>query len=237
MALNDTLSHFTPPPHPKGIVLAGTDVVLRPVSVADHAADLFAANSEDSQGAIWEYLPYGPFPTLCAYETWLGSQEAQQDPAFFAIIRRSDDRAVGLASFLRIDQANGSIEVGHINFAPPLQRTRAGTEAMVLMMQWAFENGYRRYEWKCNALNRKSRHAAQRLGLSYEGVFRQMSIVKGRNRDTAWFAAIDSEWPALKGAFQRYLDPQNFDAQGRPIVALSALTQPLLFKRDDLAFA
>ena len=237
MALNDTLSHFTPPPHPKGIVLAGTDVVLRPVSVAEHAADLFAANSEDSQGAIWEYLPYGPFPTLCAYETWLRSQEALHDPAFFAIIRRSDDRAVGLASFLRIDQANGSIEVGHINFAPPLQRTRAGTEAMVLMMQWAFENGYRRYEWKCNALNRKSRHAAQRLGLSYEGVFRQMSIVKGRNRDTAWFAAIDSEWPALKGAFQRYLDPQNFDAQGQPIVALSALTQPLLFKRDDLAFA
>ena len=237
MALNDTLSHFTPPPHPKGIVLAGTDVVLRPVSVADHAADLFAANSQDSQGAIWDYLPYGPFPTLCAYETWLASQEALQDPAFFAIIRRSDDRAIGLASFLRIDQANGSIEVGHINFAPPLQRTRAGTEAMVLMMQWAFENGYRRYEWKCNALNRKSRHAAQRLGLSYEGVFRQMSIVKGRNRDTAWFAAIDSEWPALKAAFQRYLDPQNFDAQGRPIVALSALTKPLLFKRDDLAFA
>lgn len=232
-----SLSQFTPPPHPKGIVLAGTDVVLRPVSVADHAADLFAANSEDSQGAIWDYLPYGPFPTLCAYETWLRSQEALQDPAFFAIIRRSDDRAIGVASFLRIDQANGSIEVGHINFAPPLQRTRAGTEAMMLMMQWAFENGYRRYEWKCNALNRNSRHAAQRLGLSYEGVFRQMSIVKGRNRDTAWFAAIDSEWPALKAAFQRYLDPQNFDAQGRPIVALSALTQPLLFKRDDLAFA
>ena len=237
MVLNDTLSHFTPPPHPKGIVLAGTDVVLRPVSVADHAADLFAANSQDSQGAIWDYLPYGPFHTLCAYETWLASQEALQDPAFFAIIRRSDDRAIGVASFLRIDQANGSIEVGHSNFAPPLQRTRAGTVSLVLMMQWAFENGYRRYELKCNALNRKSRHAAQRLGLSYEGVFRQMSIVKGRNRDTAWFAAIDSEWPALKAAFQRYLDPQNFDAQGRPIVALSALTQPLLFKRDDLAFA
>jgi len=237
MPNSQDLSHYTPRPHPKGVSLVGQDVILRPLSVADHCEDLFAANSQDTEGAIWRYLPYGPFATLQAYQAWLSVQEPLQDPVFFAIIRRSDNRAIGLASYLRIDPANGSIEVGHINFAPPLQRSRAGTEAMVLMMQWAFEQGYRRYEWKCDALNQKSRYAAQRLGLSYEGVFRQMSIVKGRNRDTAWFAAIDSEWPALKAAFQRYLDPANFDAQGQPILALSALTHPLLFKRDDLAFS
>ena len=127
------------------------------------------------------------------------------------IVEKESARPLGIASYLRIHPAEGSIEVGHIHFSTLLQRTTSATESMFLMMQWAFEAGYRRYEWKCNALNQASRKAAQRLGFSFEGIFRQMMIVKGRNRDTAWFAAIDSEWPALKTAFKHYLDEKNFD--------------------------
>jgi RimJ/RimL family protein N-acetyltransferase len=133
--------------------------------------------------------------------------------------------AVGVASYLRIAPASGSIEVGHINFSPRLQQTPAATEAMYLLMKHAFELGYRRYEWKCDALNAPSRAAALRLGLSFEGVFRQATVVKGRNRDTAWYAAIDREWPGLDAAFARWLDPANFDAAGKQRVALSALTR------------
>ena len=138
---------------------------------------------------------------------------------------------MGVASYLRIDPGNGSIEVGHINYSPLLQRTFAGTEAMYLMMKQAFELGYRRYEWKCNALNAPSREAAQRLGLSFEGIFRQAKIVKGRNRDTAWYAAIDTEWPAVQKAFLRWLDPSNFDEQGKQRIRLSDLTKPILKQR------
>ena len=126
-----------------------------------------------------------------------------EDPVFLAIVEKLSGRPLGIASYLRIHPAEGSIEVGHIHFSPLLQRTKSATESMFLMMQWAFEAGYRRYEWKCNALNLASRRAAQRLGFSFEGIFRQMMIVKGRNRDTAWFAAIDSKWHALKTAFER----------------------------------
>jgi RimJ/RimL family protein N-acetyltransferase len=140
------------------------------------------------------------------------------------------DGATGVASFLRIDPGHGSIEVGHINFSPLLQRTPAATEAMFLMMEHAFERGYRRYEWKCNALNAASRRAAQRLGLSFEGVFRQAGVVKGCNRDTAWYAAIDREWPALRDAFRRWLDPANFDAQGQQRTSLAELTAPILVR-------
>ena len=190
----------------------------------------------DRDGSNWAYLPYGPFATLEAYETWLSEAALTPDPNFFAIIKRADKKAVGLASYLRINPQDGSIEVGHINYSPLLQKTREGTEAMYLMMKWAFESGYRRYEWKCNALNTKSRYAAQRLGLSYEGVFRQMSISKGCNRNTAWFAAIDKEWPALKASFETYLSDDNFAADGRPKKALSGLTKPLLYKRDTFEF-
>jgi RimJ/RimL family protein N-acetyltransferase len=153
------------------------------------------------------------------------------DPLFFAIVDKALKRAVGVASYLRIDPRHGSIEVGHLMFSPLLQGKPAATEAMFLMMERAFEMGYRRYEWKCNALNEPSRRAAQRLGLSYEGLFRQAAVVKGRNRDTAWYAAIDQEWPALKAAFQKWLEPSNFDEGGRQRVALSTLTAPLLKQR------
>ena len=156
---------------------------------------------------------------------------------FFAIRRLSDKKPLGVASYLRIKPDIGTIEVGHINFSPLLQKTTEATEAMYLMMEWAFESGYRRYEWKCDSLNLASRRAAQRLGLSYEGVFRQATINKGRNRDTAWFAAIDKEWPAIKTSFKSYLSEDNFNESHTPKTSLTELNEPNLFKRDNLEFS
>src|SRR5690606_18851029 len=195
-----------------------------------HAAELHAAFAGHDQ--LWDYMAYGPFATEADYRGWAAGMAARDDPFFYAIRDREGGQALGVASFLRIEPAHGVIEVGHICLAPALQRRRAATEAMFLMMRWAFEAGYRRYEWKCNAANSGSRRAAERLGLSFEGVFRQHMVVKGRNRDTAWFAAIDREWPALSAAFSRWLDPANFDADGRQRLALSSLTAPLLATVD-----
>ena len=220
---------WTPPPPPSRAPIAGRYVRLDPLA-PDHAEALHEANS--ASDAIWDYLPYGPFPDPSAYRDWVAAMAGQDDPLFFAIRNLESGNWEGVASYLRIAPAAGSIEVGHINYSPALQRTRAGTEAMFLMMQWAFEAGYRRYEWKCDALNLPSRRAAQRLGFSYEGIFRQAAVVKGRNRDTAWFAAIDKEWPALKLAFLAWLDPQNFDADGRQLVRLGDLTGPARVSSD-----
>jgi len=195
---------------------------LEPLDPALHTVPLHSANSMDSEGRMWTYLPYGPFGSLDSYRAWTEEMSRRADPLFFAILDRATSRAVGLASYLRIDPAAGSIEVGHLNYSPLLQRTPAATEAMFLMMDRAFHLGYRRYEWKCDALNGPSRAAAQRLGFSFEGIFRQAVVVKGRNRDTAWFSVIDSEWPALKSAFQRWLDPVNFDQHGRQRERLAA---------------
>ena len=192
-----------------------------------HAPQLYAANALDSANRNWTYLPYGPFDNFEDYHAWLKQSAEYSDPLFFAIIDQTSGKAVGLASYMRIDAQNGSIEVGHLNFSPLLQQTTAATEAMYLMMERAFGLGYRRYEWKCNALNAPSRRAAPRLGFSFEGVFRQAAVSKGRNRDTAWYAAIDQEWPALRSAFLRWLDVANFDENGRQCVALSALTAPI----------
>lgn len=189
-----------------------------------HGPDLFEALSEDAEGRVFTYMPDGPFPTFDGYTAWLRRAMVGADPLQFAIL--TDGRATGTASFLRIAPDAGSIEVGYITFSPRLQRTPAATEAMFLMMQWAFEAGYRRYEWKCNALNAASRRAARRLGLSFEGVFRQAAVVKGRNRDTAWYAAIDSEWPRLKTAFETWLAPENFDRRGIQRRSLGTLTRP-----------
>jgi RimJ/RimL family protein N-acetyltransferase len=196
-----------------------------------HAADLHAANSRHPDARSWTYLPYGPFATADEYADWLRRTCLGADPMFFTIVDTSG-RAAGVAAYLRIEPANGAIEVGHIHFSPLLQRTPAATEAMYLMMKGAFELGYRRYEWKCDALNGPSRAAAQRLGLSFEGIFRQATVYKGRNRDTAWYAATDKDWPALAQAFERWLAASNFDAAGRQRVSLSELTQHLLVNRD-----
>ena len=218
---------WSAPPRPVRAVMAGRLVRLEPLVVA-HAEALFEANRQGRDGRNWTYLGYGPFDSLEDYRDWVGTHTRDGDPMFYAILRQEDDRAVGVASYLRIDPGAGSIEVGHINFSPLLQRNAGATEAMYLMIKWAFEAGYRRYEWKCDALNAPSRRAAMRLGLSYEGVFRQATTYRGRNRDTAWYAAIDSEWPALKAAFETWLDPANFDADGGQRQSLSALTRPVL---------
>lgn len=196
-----------------------------------HAESLYAANALDAEGRLWTYMPYGPFATLASYRSWTHDVCRDRDPLFYAIVDPSTGKALGVASHSRIDPRNGSIEVGHLAFSPLLQRTPAATEALYLLMQRGFGLGYRRYEWKCNALNAPSRVAAQRLGLSFEGVFRQAIVVKGRNRDTAWYAAIDKEWPALRDAFLRWLDPANFDGQGKQRVRLSSLTSSILKQR------
>ncbi|MBS0565606.1 MAG: GNAT family N-acetyltransferase [Proteobacteria bacterium] len=221
------------PPPPAGEVLEGRLVRLEPLSAPRHAADLHEANRTDDR--IWDYLPYGPFATAAEYAAWAEGMSKSADPKFYAIVTRPGGRAEGVASYLRITPAVGTIEVGHICLSPRLQGTVAATEAMFLMMDWAFARGYRRYEWKCDALNLPSRRAAERFGFSYEGTFRQATIYKGRNRDTAWFAMVDRDWPGLQRAYRTWLDPANFDAAGRQRQRLSDLTRPCLVSRDPVA--
>jgi RimJ/RimL family protein N-acetyltransferase len=221
---------WTPPPLPPRTAIAGRYTRLEPLAPA-HAGDLHQAFAEDAAGAMWRYLPHGPFPAPEAYRAWFDGARLLHDPLHFAI-RMQDDRLGGTLSLMRITPQAGSIETGWLTFAPRLQRTREATEAVFLLMRWSFEAGYRRFEWKCDAANLPSRRAAERFGLSYEGTFRQAGVVKGRNRDTAWFAAIDAEWPALRAAFDTWLDPANFDAQGRQRQSLADLTRPILAARD-----
>lgn len=209
-ALPDWTARALPGPD----VLSGRYCRLEPLDAEQHAAELFAAFEQDSTGVGWTYLPYGPFDEAGELRAWVASMAGHDDPLFFAILD-AEGRAVGVASYLRIDPEMGSIEVGHIHYSPLLQRTRAATEAMYLMAWRAFEElGYRRYEWKCDDLNAASRRAAERLGFTYEGTFRQHRIYKGRNRDTAWYSIIDTEWPAVREALEAWLDPGNFDEQG-----------------------
>jgi RimJ/RimL family protein N-acetyltransferase len=228
--LGEALPGWRVPPRPGPDRIAGRWAVLERLDPALHAGDIHAANTADD--AIWDYLPYGPFPDEAAWRAWAEGMAGLSDPFFYAIRDVATGRAGGVASWLRIMPESGSIEVGHINLSPALQGTRASTEAMALMMEWAFQAGYRRYEWKCDALNLPSRRAAMRLGFSFEGIFRQATVVKGRNRDTAWFAIIDKEYPAIRAAYRAWLDPSNFDAAGRQRQPLSSLTRPLLFAPD-----
>ena len=210
-----TLPDWHPPDRPQHTVLQGRYCRLEPLSAARHGADLHAANSLDRDGRMWTYLFNGPFATLEEYTAWLEAREDSKDPLFYAVVDAATGRATGIASYLRIDTTHGVIEVGHLAFSPLLQRTRAATEAMYLMMKHAFELGYRRYEWKCDALNAPSRRTAERLGFTFEGIFRQAVVYKGRSRDTAWYSVTDSEWPARETSFLTWLDPANFDPDGR----------------------
>ena len=225
-----TLAGWVPPPLPPRSPMGGRYCRVEPIDER-FAGDLYAAASQDADGRTWTYMPYGPFSTESHYRDWLMATCFGDDPLFLAIVDAADGKAVGLASYLNIRPTQGSIEVGHVYFSPALQRTRLATEAMYLMMRRAFELGYRRYEWKCDALNAASRAAAERLGLSYEGIFRQATVYKRRNRDTAWYAAVDGEWPALAAAFEAWLDPENFDAAGRQRVSLRTLTAPIRVSR------
>jgi len=211
--------------------MVGRTCRVEPIDPARHADDLYQANAADPTGRNFTYLAIGPFDGIEAYREWMTGAARSEDPLFHAIVDTATGKAAGLATYMRIDPGNGVIEVGNLNFSPLLQRKPAATEAMYLMMKRAFELGYRRYEWKCDSLNAASRAAAQRLGFSYEGVFRQHVVYKGRGRDTAWYAMIDSEWPELDRAFQRWLDPANFDAGGKQKLRLSDLTAPVLKRR------
>ncbi len=203
------------PPRPERRTLEGRWCRVEPLDVARHARELWAANSLDPEGRMWTYLFSGPFSSFEEYRDWLAPRESSTDPLFFAFVDKVRGQAVGMGAYLRIDPPNGVVEVGHLAFSPLMQRTQVATEAMYLVMRNAFALGYRRYEWKCDALNARSRRAAERLGFSFEGVFRQAIVYKGRNRDTAWYSVVDREWPALDAAFRPWLDPANFDADGR----------------------
>jgi RimJ/RimL family protein N-acetyltransferase len=210
--------------------IAGRLVRLERLRADDHAAELHAAFA--GRPDLWTYLGYGPFTTAAEYRRWAEGMESQRDPCFYAIRDLATGQAAGVAAFLRITPEHGTIEVGHICLSPALQGTRAATEAMMLMMRWTFASGYRRYEWKCDALNRPSRRAAERFGFSYEGTFRQHMIYKGRNRDTAWFAMTDGDWARLRPCYERWLSDENFDGAGRQRESLSALTRPFLVTTD-----
>ncbi len=227
MPMGEPVENWSPPPRPERLAMQGAGCRLEPLSLETHSADLYQANRQDREDRIWAYLPYGPFDTLAAYRHWLAAACLGDDPMFFSIVAPSGN-ALGIASYLNINPGAGSIEVGHINYSPALQNTALATEAMYLMMRHAFALGYRRYEWKCNALNQRSRNAAQRLGFTYEGIFRQMLVVKNRNRDTAWYSIIDKEWPPLQQAFQTWLAADNFDTNGRQRQSLSVLTAEAL---------
>jgi len=229
--IGPSVGDWAPPPPPRRERLEGRFCHLEPLNPARHAGALHAAMASEPDARGWTYLPYGPFGSSAEYRRWMDTACKTDDPLFFAIVERAGGEPVGLASYLRIAPGAGSIEVGHIRYSDRLKRRPAATEAMYLMMRRAFELGYRRYEWKCDALNAPSRAAAQRLGFSFEGVFRQATVYKGRSRDTAWYAAIDAEWPRLREAFEQWLDPANFDGDGRQRARLGALTGPILVRR------
>ncbi|MES2789049.1 MAG: GNAT family protein [Planctomycetota bacterium] len=217
------LPDWTPPPFPPRQPLHGRFCRLEPLDPERHTPALYAANGLDTTPRMWTYLPYGPFDTLAQYTEWIQTASKSSDPLFFTVIDLQTDQPVGIVSYLRIDPAIGSIEVGHLAYSPLLQRTPAATESMYLLMKRAFDLGYRRYEWKCDSLNTPSRAAAERLGFTFEGLFRQATIYKQRNRDTAWYSILDREWPALANAFTQWLDPANFDANGNQQTRLSVL--------------
>ena len=224
--LGDKLVDLAPAKLPQRTHLEGRIVSIVPLDPVAHAEALYDATRGEKNDGLWRYLFEGPFATRAAFESHLHQKASSEDPLAFAILEKSSGDAVGYASYMRIEPEHRVIEVGSILFTPRLQRTIGATEAMYLMARHVFEGlGYRRYEWKCNAHNAPSRSAALRLGFAFEGVFRQHMIIKGRNRDTAWFSMLDSEWLKRKAAFERWLDSSNFDAKGRQRTSLSILNQ------------
>ncbi|PID62506.1 MAG: GNAT family N-acetyltransferase [Gammaproteobacteria bacterium] len=214
--IGEPVPHWQGAKRPEKITLTGKFCRLEPLNADQHAADLYAAFALDKAGKLWTYMPTDPFDSEAEVKTWVAHNASLDDPLFYAIVDKQSDKAVGVAAYLRINPASGCIEVGHLTFSPLLQRTPLATEAMFLMMQYAFDIlGYRRYEWKCDSLNSASCKAAKRLGFQFEGTFRQALVYKGRNRDTAWFAIIDKDWQILKKRFLSWLSADNFTANGQ----------------------
>lgn len=215
--------------HPRNATIAGNLCRLEPIDSDQHVGDLFAAFSLDQDQRNWTYLPYGPFATEGELHAWISSSCLGDDPCFFSVIELATGKAVGMASYLRIEPAVGVLEVGHIHFSPLMQGKPISTEAMYLMMRLVFDVwGYRRYEWKCDSLNAPSCAAAKRLGFMSEGIFRQATMYKGRNRDTAWYSMLDREWPAVKAVFEAWLHADNFTAAGEQKSSLSQCMQRAL---------
>ena len=227
--LGPVLDGWSPPPPPGPSVLEGRYARLERLTPR-HAPGLWESFQCDQ--AVWTYLPHGPFADGSEFAEWVEAAASMSDPFYYAIGDLDAGSWGGLAALLAIRPTHGVVEVGAISFGRGLQRRRAGTEAMVLLANWAFGAGYRRYEWKCNALNVASRRAAGRLGFSYEGLFRQHMVQKGRTRDTAWFAITDADWPGLRDAWAAWLDPSNFDGDGRQRERLGSLTAPWRVARD-----
>jgi RimJ/RimL family protein N-acetyltransferase len=214
----------SPALRPQPTVLAGKAVTLRPFDLPSQAEALYIATHGPERDDLWRYMSEGPFASRAAFDAAFEKKQNSSDAFFFAIVDNATGLPVGQASYMRIEPVHRVIEVGNIIFSPALQRGRGATEAMYLMARHAFDDlGYRRYEWKCNALNQPSRRAALRLGFVFEGVFRQHMIVQGRNRDTAWFSMLDSEWPLRRANFEQWLAPSNFDPAGRQMLSLSSL--------------
>jgi RimJ/RimL family protein N-acetyltransferase len=217
--------NWTPVEQPAHAPLRGSHVLLRPVDVANDADGLYAVSHPPAgDPAIWTYLPDGPYESPAHLRAMLAAVAGSPDPLFFTVVALPEERPLGLVSYLRITPEFGVIEIGHIWFGVPLQRTTAATETIYLLARHAFDDlGYRRLEWKCNSLNARSRRAAERFGFTFEGVFRQHQVVKGRNRDTAWYGMTDGDWPAVRAGFESWLLPVNFDAEGRQIRSLGEL--------------
>lgn len=217
------LSAWTPRLRPERRSHAGRYVRLEPLDAARHGDELFAAGAGPDADELWRYLFDGPYPDRASFEGWL-TRSAGDDPLFFAAIDAASGRVEGRLSLMRIDTGHGVIEVGHILFGPRLAGSRAATEAIYLVARHVFDDlGYRRFEWKCNDRNDRSKNAALRYGFAFEGVFRQHMVVKGANRDTAWFAMLDHEWPARRAAYEQWLAPDNFDEAGRQRTSLIEL--------------
>ena len=211
-----------PAARPGPVRLDGRFCRIEKLDMVRHGKGLWAATS--GHDPLWVYMGYGPFRDETGFLNWIDERTVLIDPYAYAVIERTSGQALGIVTLMEIRPAMRVIEMGNIVYAAALQRTPAATEAQYLLARYVFEDlGYRRYEWKCNDLNAPSRRAALRLGFTFEGIFRQHMIIKGRNRDTAWFAMLDSEWPSRKAAFERWLDPSNFDADGRQRVNLAAV--------------
>jgi RimJ/RimL family protein N-acetyltransferase len=218
-----------PRPRPDRKVFEGRTVIVEPLSTDDHAADLFAVfHADEAARAVYDYLPYGPFADVTVFSAWTDAMAAKEDPLFYAFRRKSTGKVEAMASLMEIVPAQARIEIGHINISTAMQNTLEATEGLWLMMQHVMDDlGNRRFEWKCNALNEGSRRAAARLGFSYEGTFFNHVVVKGRNRDTAWFSILDSDWPAIRKNFQTWLDPSNFEDNNRQKTSLGDLNRSL----------
>jgi len=226
------LADATPAPRPERVVLEGRFCRLEPLDAAKHGDDLFAASTPPDGMARFLYLSEVPPESRAAFQPWLETVQASIDPLYFAVIDKRTGKAAGRQTFLRIDPPNRAIEIGHIYWGPAIARTPVTTEANFLFASYAFDTlGYRRYEWKCNALNAPSRAAAERLGFTYEGHFRRAAIAKGRSRDTTWYSIISDEWPQVKNATERWLAPGNFDAAGRQKATLGSLVKDARARR------